>query len=144
MYEKTKLILNHFNLSTKLAPDQNISSAVHYPPCYNDYPCAPHYDRNILTMILSHDPHKMLQVKYKDEWITVPYQENSVVLMVGMSLQWLTKEKFKACWHQVKATNQSSFSTLLFTYADDSNINTLLGRWSTWKNNRAKIRDSID
>lgn len=144
LYEKTRLILDYFNLLNKLSSKKMISYVVHYPPCNNDYPCAPHYDRNIFTMIISHDPHKILQVKYNEQWITVPYLENSVVIMVGMSFQWLTKEKIKACWHQVKATNQSSFSTILFTYAGDLKIDILLGRWKKWKNKRAKVRDSVD
>lgn len=124
-----------------LSYDHNISYVVHYPPCKDKHPCAPHFDRNIITTIVSHDPNKILQVKYQDDWLTVPFVENSVVLMVGMSFQWLTEDKIKACWHRVAPTDKSSFSTILFSYTTDRKINVMLNQWNDWKSKKAKKRD---
>lgn len=144
LFNYVEQLVSWFGLKDELSYDNYISYAVHYPPCETKHSCAPHFDRNVVTLIISHDPHKRLQVMYEKQWIDIPYVENSVVLMVGMSFQWLTDQRIKACWHQVSPTNHSSFSTILFSYSHTQKVNMLVKRWTQWKQKRAEIRDSLN
>ncbi|OMP08403.1 Oxoglutarate/iron-dependent dioxygenase [Corchorus olitorius] len=95
----------------------------YYPPCLEPdlvLGISPHSDGGTLTLLLQDDEVTGLQIKHKDQWISVKPIPNSLVLNVGDVIEILSNGMYKSIEHRaVTNEKKSRISVAAFAFPED-------------------------
>ncbi|AOA63381.1 Putative naringenin 3-dioxygenase [Komagataella phaffii CBS 7435] len=109
--------------------------------------CGPHRDSDFLTYLFQATAHEALQVQdiyHSGEWITVPPIENSLVVNVGQTLEYLTKGVCHATIHRVITPRNGSGDRLSIPVFQTIDVNCYKSQLKDIPQELLDLRDKRD
>lgn len=105
--------------------EKTIIRSIYYPvvPNSEKIRAEQHQDINMITLLVAATS-PGLEILYKGEWKSIPYQENSIIVNIGDMLQTLSKGQYTSTTHRVVNTydNNDRISIPIFIHCKEDTV----------------------